>query len=255
MMDLPSFDLSGKAAVVTGATKGLGYAISLALAAAGADIAVVSRTPADCDKVAAEIAALGRRAVSVPADVTDGESVGRLADAVLAAFGKVDILVNNAGTAVTKKAEELTVQEWDRVVDTNLRAVFLLSQAIGRHMIARETGAIINIASVLGMVGEKGVLPYLASKGGVLQLTRGLALEWARHNIRVNAVAPGYVVTPLNEKELSDEKVRARLIGKIPLRRFGTATEIAGAVVFLAADAASYVTGAVIPVDGGWLAQ
>lgn len=254
-MKIPSFDLTGKVAIVTGATKGLGYGMALGLAQAGADIVVVSRTPADCEKVAAEIKGMGRKALAQPTDVSKPESVQKLVDSAVKEFGKIDVLVNNAGTAVTKRAEDLTEEDWDRVVNTNLKGVFMLTQAVGRVMIGQKAGKIINIASIFGFVGDKSVLPYLASKGGVLQLTRGLAMEWARHNIQVNAVAPGYVITPMNEKELSQEKVRNYLIKKIPMRRFGDIPEIAGAVVFLASDAASYVTGTCIAVDGGWLAQ
>ena len=252
---VPTFDLTGKVAIVTGATKGLGYGMALGLAQAGADIAVVSRTPADCEKVAAKIRTMGRKAMAAPADVADSQAVQRLVDNVTAEFGQIDILVNNAGTAVTKPAENLTEEDWDRVVDLNLKGVFLLSQAVGRQMIKQKSGKIINISSIFGLVGDKGVLPYLASKGGVLQLTRGLALEWAKYNIQVNALVPGYVMTQINEKELSQEKIYNYITGKIPMRRLGRVEEMAGAVVFLASQAANYITGTFIAVDGGWLAQ
>ncbi|MFZ7104565.1 MAG: SDR family NAD(P)-dependent oxidoreductase [Peptococcaceae bacterium] len=254
-MKTPVFDLSNKVAIVTGATKGLGYGMALGLAQAGADVVVVSRTPADCRKVAAEIADLGRDPLALPTDVSKPESIENLVNSTLEKYGKIDILVNNAGTAVTQKAEDLTEEDWDRVVDTNLKGVFLLAQAVGKEMIKQNRGKIINIASIFGLVGDKSVLPYLASKGGVLQLTRGLALEWARYNIQVNAVAPGYVMTPMNEKELRDEKVYNYITKKIPMRRLGEIGDIAGAVIYLASDAANYVTGSTIAVDGGWLAQ
>lgn len=254
-MQIPTFDLTGKVAIVTGATKGLGYGMAVGLAQAGADIAVVSRTAADCAKVAAELQAMGRKAVPVPADVSKPAAVQKLVDLVAAEYGKIDILVNNAGTAVTKPAENLTEEDWDRVTDINLKAVFLMAQTVGKQMIKQKSGKIINVSSIFGFVGDKAVLPYLASKGGVLQITRGLALEWAKHNIQVNAVAPGYVMTPINEKELSQEKIYNYITGKIPMRRLGKVEEIAGAVVFLASEAANYVTGTCIAVDGGWLAQ
>jgi len=249
------FDLTGRVAIVTGATKGLGHGMAIALAQAGADIVVVSRTPADCEKVAAEIAALGRRALAAPTDVSSSEGIQKLVDLTVNTFGKIDILVNNAGTAVTAPAETLSAEDWDRVVDTNLKGVFLLAKAVGRVMIQQKSGKIINIASMFGLVGDKNVLPYLASKGGVIQLTKGLALEWAKHNIQVNAVAPGYVLTPINEKEMSQEKIYNYITGKTPMRRLGQASEIAGPVVFLASEAASFVTGSTLVVDGGWTAQ
>ncbi|MDK2919934.1 MAG: hypothetical protein PWQ37_2667 [Candidatus Petromonas sp.] len=254
-MKIPTFDLSGKVAIVTGATKGLGYGMALGLAQAGADIVVVSRTPADCEKVASEIIAMGRDALALPTDVSKQESIQNLVDRTVEKFEKIDILVNNAGTAVTQKAEDLTEEDWDRVININLKGVFMLAQAVGREMIKQKRGKIINIASIFGFVGDKAVLPYLASKGGVLQLTRGLALEWAKHNIQVNAVAPGYVMTPMNEKELSEQKIYKYITSKIPMRRLGEISEIAGAVVYLASEAANYVTGSTIVVDGGWLAQ
>lgn len=254
-MQNPIFDLTDKIAIVTGATKGLGYGMALALAKAGADIVVVSRTPADCEKVASEISAMGRKALAVPTDVKKKQAIDNLVSKVLETFGKIDILVNNAGTAVTKAAEELTEDEWDKVVDTNLKGVFIMAQSVGKEMIKQKKGKIINISSMFGLVGDKSVLPYLASKGGVIQLTKGLALEWAKHNIQVNALAPGYVITSLNEKEFSEEKVYNYIVGKIPMRRLGKVEEIAGAVVFLASDAANYITGTTLAVDGGWLAQ
>ena len=249
------FDLSGKVAIVTGATKGLGHGMAVALAEAGANIVVVSRTPHECENVAKEIAGLGVETLAQPCDVTKKASIIELANKTIERFGKIDILVNNAGTAVTIPCEDLTEEDWDKVMDTNLKSVFLLSQAVGKQMIAQKHGKIINIASMFGLVGDKNVLPYLASKGGVIQLTRGLALEWAKHNIQVNAVAPGYVMTPINQKELSEEKVYKYITGKTPMRRLGKAEEIAGAVVYLASDSASYTTGTVLAIDGGWTAQ
>jgi len=254
-MQIPTFDLTGKTAIVTGATKGLGYGFSMALANAGADIVVVSRTKVDCENVAAEIRALGRKALACPTDVSQKDSLEKLVETVLNQFGKIDILVNNAGVAVTEKAEKLEEKDWDWVMDVNLKSVFLLSQLVGRAMIEQKSGKIINVSSMLGLVGDKAVLPYLASKGGVIQLTRGLALEWARYNIQVNAIAPGYVITSINEKEFADEKVYKYITGKIPLNRLGQVEEISGSVVFLSSKASDYITGAVLPIDGGWTAQ
>lgn len=249
------FDLTGKVAIVTGATKGLGHGMAVALAEAGANIVVVSRTPQDCENVAKEIAGLGVQTLAQPCDVTKKSSMDELVAKTIERFGKIDILVNNAGTAVTKPALELSEDDWDKVVDTNLKSTFLLSQAVGKQMSTQNHGKIVNIASMFGLIGDKNVLPYLASKGGVLQLTRGLALEWSKYNIQVNAVAPGYVMTPINEKELSEEKVYKYITGKTPMRRLGKAEEIAGIVVYLASDASNYATGSIFTVDGGWTAQ
>lgn len=254
-MKIPTFDLTNKTAVVTGATKGLGYGMAIGLAQAGANIVVVSRTAADCENVAAEIKAMGRDALAVPTDVTNQDAVQALVDKAVEKFGRIDILVNNAGSAITKKAEDLTMEDWDRVIGIDLRAAFMVAQSVGKVMIKQNGGKIINIASIFGLVGDKQVLPYLAAKGGIIQMTKGLALEWAKYNIQVNAVAPGYVITPMNEKDLMEEKIYKHVTGKIPMRRLGQIEDIAGSIVFLASEAADYVTGTTLAVDGGWLCQ
>ncbi|MEL7563408.1 MAG: glucose 1-dehydrogenase [Dehalobacterium sp.] len=254
-MKTPSCNLTGKVAIVTGATKGLGYGMVHALADAGADIVVVSRTKADCDAVAEEIKGLGRRTLAVPTDVGKPEQIQALVENAVQKFGKIDILVNNAGTAVTKKAIDLTEEDWDMVLKVNLKGPFLLAQAVGKQMIEQNGGKVINIASMFGLVGDVNVLPYLCSKGGIIQMTRGLALEWSRYNIQVNAVCPGYVKTALNTDVLETEKVFKYITGKTPMRRYGEVWEIAGIVRFLASEASNFMTGTVIPVDGGWTAQ
>lgn len=254
--NIPDFDLTGKTALVTGATKGLGYGMAHGLAKAGADLVIVSRTPADCERVAGEIKSTGRDAIARPTDVTDQAAVQKLVESSVEHYGKIDILVNNAGTAITKRAEDLTLEDWDRVIGVDLRASFIVAQAVGRQMIQQNHGKIINIASIFGLIGDKMVLPYLAAKGGVLQMTKGLALEWAKYNINVNAVAPGYVITPMNEKDiLGNEKIYKNITGKTPMRRLGNIEDIAGIVVFLASEASNYATGGVFSVDGGWLSQ
>jgi gluconate 5-dehydrogenase len=251
-----TFDLSGKVAVVTGSTRGIGRALALGLARQGADLVVTSRSQQDCDAVAEEIRALGRKALAAACDVTDGRRVEALAAAALAAFDCVDILVNNAGTAVTRLAEDLTEEDWDRVVDVDLKGVFLCSTVFGRHMIARKSGKIINIASTLGLVGDRQILPYCAAKGGVVQLTRALALEWAKHNVQVNALCPGYVKTAMNEADITaNERIFNHIIAKTPMRRLGEVEELVGPLVFLASDASSYMTGQMLVVDGGWTAE
>ena len=254
-MNFPTFDLTGKVAVVTGATKNIGHALALGFANAGADVAVVGRTVSECESTAEKIRAMGRRALAVPTDVTNQEAVEKMVKAAVAEFGHIDILMNNAGAAITKKAEDITMAEWDRVVDVDLRGAFMVAQACGKVMIKQNSGRIINTISVYGYVGGKMVLPYLAAKGGLAQVTKGLAMEWARYNINVNALVPGYIVTEINKKEFENEKVYNGIIRKIPMRRLGSVEDIIGSAIFLASDAANYVTGATIAADGGWLCE
>ncbi len=254
-MQFPAFNLHGRVALVTGSTKGVGYGIALGLAQAGADLIIVSRNQADCDRVAGEIRDTGRRSIGFATDVTKNEQVQKLVERAKAEFGRVDILVNNAGTAITKKAEDLTEADFDRVVGLDQRAVFFVAQAVGRQMIRQGGGRIISVASILGMVGERQVLPYCMAKGGVIQMTRALALEWARYNINVNALCPGYVVTPMNESDLNDEKIYNHLLKSIPMRRLGKIEDMAGAAVFMASGASSYMTGQCLVIDGGWTSQ
>ena len=183
------------------------------------------------------------------------KDIHNLVDTSIGEFGKVDILVNNAGITIIKPAEEINEEDWDQVIDINLKGVFMLAQAVGKIMISQKNGKIINISSVLGHVGEKYGLPYICSKGAVLQMTKGLALEWAKHNIQVNAVAPGFFKTPMNTKQINDEKALKNIIARTPMRRMGEIQEIVGTVVFLASEASNYITGTCIAVDGGWLAQ
>lgn len=245
------FDLTGKVAIVTGATKGLGYGMALALAQAGADIVVASRTPSECEKVAAEIQAMGRRALPVPTDVSGLDSINSLVDTVIEQMQTIDILINNAGTAITKPALELREEDWDGVLDLNLKGVFFLAQAVGKQMVKQGFGKIINIASAYGLVADVNVLPYIASKAGVIMMTKALAVEWARYNVNVNSVCPGYVITSMNEEVLGNPKVSEKFLKRIPKGRFGNSEEIAGAVVYLASEASAYATGANIVVDGG----
>ncbi|OPY85420.1 MAG: 2-dehydro-3-deoxy-D-gluconate 5-dehydrogenase [Smithella sp. PtaU1.Bin162] len=248
---IPSMDLTGRVAMVTGATKGLGYGMAMGLAQAGADIIVVSRTPADCEKVAKEIEMMGRKALSVAADVSTVKGIEKLVSYAVKEMGQIDILVNNAGIGITKKAVEVTEEEWDATLNLNLKGIFFLCQMVGKHMIERRSGSIINISSAAGLKQEVNVAPYYISKAGAIQLSKVLALEWARYNLRVNCVCPGYVMTSLNEKELSDPQILERFVKTISMRRLGTVGEIAGIVVYLASDASRYVTGAVFSVDGG----
>ena len=249
-------DVKGKICVVTGSTKGIGKGIAEALAENGGTVVICSRKQNECDAVAAEIREkYGVDAIGVSADITKTEAIENLFNTVMEKYGRVDVLVNNAGSAITKRAEELTEEDFDHVLALDLRAVFFCSQAAGKIMIKQKSGKIISIASVLGVVADKQVLPYCVAKGGVLQMTRALALEWAKYNIQVNAICPGYVITELNRKELTDEKIGGGLLRKTAMRRFGEVEEIAGAAVYLASDASSYTTGEPIIVDGGWCAE
>ena len=248
-----SFDLSGRVAVVTGANTGIGQAIAIALAQAGADVALVGRTPAE--DTAAAIRDLGRRGLIVSADLSSIEPVQRIVDETVAGLGGLDILVNNAGIIRRADAVDFTEADWDAVVDTNLKSVFFLCQAAGRHMIAQGKGRIINIASMLTFQGGIRVPSYTASKSGIGGLTKLLANEWAKHGLSVNAIAPGYIATNNTAARQADEARNAAILDRIPAGRWGDAADLGGAAVFLASDAAAYVQGHILAVDGGWLAR
>jgi len=252
---LEEFKLDGQSAIVTGAGRGLGRALALALAEAGADVALAGRTPQTLAKVQGEIEAVGRRAICVPTDVASLDDLDRLVATTVEALGGVDILVNNAGTTHRAPAADFPETEWDRVMDVNVKSVFFLCQKVGKVMIEQGRGGrIINIASLISMIGMPSIPAYAASKAGVLLLTRSLAVEWAQHHIRVNAIGPGYFKTDLTAG-LEDHPDRGPKIKmRIPMKRWGQPEDLKGAVVFLASDASRYITGQTIFVDGGWLA-
>jgi NAD(P)-dependent dehydrogenase (short-subunit alcohol dehydrogenase family) len=254
-MTLASLDLNGRVAMVIGGTSGLGRAIALALAEAGADVAASSRRMDQVENVAQEIEQRGRRTLRATCDVADRASLEKLLEASLATFKKVDILVNSAGR--TKKGPTLDFCEpdWNTIMDTNLTGTLRACQIFGRHMIERHTGSIINIASLASDVALFEVAAYCASKAAVTSLTKSLAIEWARHGVRVNAIAPGVIPTPLNQKLLDGTPRGQEFLTRIPMRRFGTPEEIAGAAVYLASDVASYVTGEMFRINGGMLAS
>jgi NAD(P)-dependent dehydrogenase (short-subunit alcohol dehydrogenase family) len=248
------FDLSGKVALVTGASRGLGEGMALALARAGADCVLVSRSVTDLERVAVRVEALGRRALALPADVADVRGVEAMVGRATEALGQVDILVNNAGLTIRKPAADFTETDWDRVLDVNLKGAFFTTLAVGRGMLRRKSGRVINICSLTSAIGIRHIPAYAASKGGLLSLTRALAVEWAPHGITVNAIGPGYFLTELTAPLFEDPERRAWIESRIPLRRPGQPADLGGAVVFLASDASAYVTGQILYVDGGWLA-
>lgn len=255
---LTTFGLEGRVALVTGAGRGLGRAMALALGGAGADLALADVNEADVEAVAAEARSLGRRAEPMTVDVGVGEQVERMVARIAAELGRLDIVVNNAGVTSRSPFEDLAEEDWERVLRVNLGGIFRCCRWAARRFIEQgRGGSIINIASVSGLVGNRGGnnSHYCASKGGVIALTRSLAVEWARHRIRVNAIAPGYFVTPMTDRlKQRDPAFYEELIGRVPLGRFGRDGDIGGAVVFLASDAATFVTGHVLVIDGGYTA-
>ncbi len=247
------FDLSGKVAVVTGANTGIGQGIALALAAAGADVAAVGRTPAE--DTATQIRALGRRAELVSADLSTIEPVGRVVEETLERLGRLDILVNNAGIIRRADSLDFTEDDWDAVIDTNLKSVFFLCQAAARHMVGADGGKIVNIASMLTFQGGIRVPSYTAAKSGIGGLTKILANEWAGRGINVNAIAPGYIATNNTAALQADESRNRQILERIPAGRWGRPDDLGGAAVFLASSASDYVNGHILAVDGGWLAR
>jgi 2-dehydro-3-deoxy-D-gluconate 5-dehydrogenase len=249
------FGLSGKRALVTGASRGLGRAIAIGLAEAGADVVCASSREGGADETADVVRTCGRTAWTLAADLADRESVAALATQAESLAGSIDILVNNAGTIRRAAASEYSMDDWDAVLRPNLDAVWMLSQAIGKGMVQRGSGRIVNVASLLSFSGGIRVPAYTASKHAVAGLTKALANEWARFGIGVNAVVPGYFVTDNTEQLRNDAARSAEISARIPANRWGDPSDLAGAVVFLASPAASYVNGHLLVVDGGWMAR
>jgi NAD(P)-dependent dehydrogenase (short-subunit alcohol dehydrogenase family) len=245
------FDLTGRVAVVTGASRGLGQTFARALARAGADLVITSREVDRLRPFQQELESLGRRAVPVGLDVRDEDSIRLMADAAQDAFGHIDVLVNNAGCNVRRRAADVTWEDWNLVLDTNLRGSFFVAQAVARYMLPRGAGRIINVGSVTAVFGYAGLGPYGASRGGIRQLTMSLADDWGPHGISVNCLAPGWFKTEQTKVLYEDAEWVDYLIDRIPLKRPGRPEDLEGAVVFLASDASAYVTGQTLLVDGG----
>lgn len=245
------FDLSGRVAIVTGTSRGLGQAFARALARAGADLVLTSRKGADLSEFEAEISRLGRRAVSLELDVRDHASIERMVASAEQALGHVDILVNNAGCNIRKPAIDVTWDDWNQILDTNLRGSFFVAQAVARRMIPRRYGRIINIGSVTSVAGYAGLAPYGASRGGIRQLTMSLADDWGKFGITVNCLAPGWFRTDQNKIMYEDKEWVEYLSDRIPLKRPGQPDDLESAVVFLAAESSRYVTGQTLLIDGG----
>jgi NAD(P)-dependent dehydrogenase (short-subunit alcohol dehydrogenase family) len=254
-MCIELFQLRDKVAIVTGTSRGLGKSMAMALAEVGANIVLVGRNKEKLEEATHEVADFGVKTLPVVADVTRAEEVEALVSRAIEKFGKVDVLVNNVGTYIGKPIVESTLEDWHNLINTNLTSTYLCSREVGKYMVERQRGKVINMAAALGALGANNATAYCASKGGVIQLTRALAVEWAKYNINVNAIAPGTMETEITRSMLEDPTVRKAVTGKIPLKRIGQPSDLAGAVIFLATQASDYVTGQTLFVDGGFSIQ
>ncbi len=251
-MEMNMFDLTGKVAMVTGSSKGLGEAAAVALAKAGADVAICGRNTADIDLVVDRIKSMGRNAAGFVVEVTSGETVRKGVAAITDHFGHIDILVNNAGTNYRVPVLEYPEEEWDRVIGTNLKGYYLVAQAVAPQMIERGYGKVINMSSILGRIAIPNQLAYASAKGGVEQMTMIMALEWAKLGVQVNAIAPTYFETEMVKQIREDKERYDFIIQRTPMGRWGQLEEIEGIVIFLASAASNFITGQSIAIDGGW---
>ncbi len=248
---LEKFRLDGKTCIVTGASRGLGRTMAIALGEAGANVAAIARSEEALKETANSIKSIGRRAIAVQCNLRHSDSIAAMVDQVLAEFGQIDVVVNNAGGGDFKPLVETSDDQWHRIIDLNLSATFRVCRAVGPHMIKRQCGKIINMSSMYGLIGEKNVTAYCASKGAVIQFTRALALEWAQYNIGVNVLAPGYIYTERTSRVFDDPALGSPLIQRIPMGRIGQPEDLGPLIVYLASDASDFMTGSVIVIDGG----
>jgi NAD(P)-dependent dehydrogenase (short-subunit alcohol dehydrogenase family) len=253
-MSLENFNLTGKVAMVTGSTKGLGEVAAMALAKAGADIAVCGRNTSDLNRVSSAITALGRKSAGYHLDVTSRDNIHSGVEKILRQFGKVDILVNNAGVNHRVPVVEYPEEMWDLVINTNLKGYFLVSQAVVPQMLQRGYGKVINLSSIMGDVALPNQVAYASSKGGVNQMTKVMALEWAKSGVTVNAIGPTYFVTELNTQIRNDPERFNFINERTPMGRWGNPVELEGVIIFLASSASDFITGQIIYIDGGWTA-
>ena len=253
-MAYTGFSLEGKTALVVGGTSGLGKAISLGLAASGANVAPTGRRPGEVSKTAEEIRRLGAKSLEAAGDATDRKSLQQVIDKVVGEFGAIDILVNSAGMTKKGPSEDFAEEDWNNIINLNVNGLWNACQLVGRVMKERKKGKIINIASLASFVAMNQVTAYCASKGAVAQITRALGSEWAQYNINVNAIAPGVFETPMNTKLINQPERKQKILSRTPMGRFGNVEEVQGAAIFLASESSNFVTGEVLAVDGGFLA-
>jgi len=254
-MVLSKFRLDGKVAVVTGSGRGLGRAMSIALAEAGADVVVTARSFDQVWETSQEIEKLGQKCLPVQTDVTNKDDVDSLINETVDKFGKIDILINNVGMAIVKDLMNTTPEDWQKQIDTNLTSSYLCCRAAGKHMLEQGSGKVVNVATIAGVRGKWQMTGYGASKAGVIQLTKTLAIEWARYNIMVNCIVPGIFYTSATESVLDNEEISKIRVSKVPLKRYGRPEEVGPLAVFLSSAASDFITGAIIPIEGGELAK